>query len=150
MSTSFITIPKKNCSFWCVAPVILIVAFSWKLSGILAYEMFSVISFIYVWFSCRSFGNVFKTGFFSMRSFLYQWYSQNVFLGPKIHLACPEQCFESHHSHLIYVIHYWFRMRFQKGQWSLYVSLVVKLLWHWTHLTKTTRFITQVLIRSLV
>ena len=39
---------------------------------------------------------------------------QNVFLGPTIHLPCPEYSFESHHSHLMYVTHYYFQMRFQK------------------------------------
>ena len=41
---------------------------------------------------------------------------QNVFLAPTIHLPRPEYCFESHHSHLIYVIQYCFQKLLQKGQ----------------------------------
>ena len=40
----------------------------------------------------------------------------NVFLGPTIHLLCLECCFNSHNSHLIYVKHNSFQMRFQRGQ----------------------------------
>ena len=39
---------------------------------------------------------------------------QNVFLGPTTHLTRPECCFESHHLHLIHVVHCCFQMCFQK------------------------------------
>ena len=35
------------------------------------------------------------------------------------------------------MIHYWFRMRFQNEQSSLYVPQVINLLWHWSHLVQS-------------
>ena len=39
---------------------------------------------------------------------------QNVFLGSTTHLPRPECYVESHHLHLIYLVHCYFQMRFQK------------------------------------